>query len=426
MRLFFDNGGGACYIVCIGFYRTPVAIRASELENGLDLLTAYQEPTMIAVPDVASLSRQDAASLSQQVLKHCSTRKSRVAILDIFPGETAINHNDPIGKFRDGIGEVGLDFGAAYYPWIETSVVEADEINAGFLTPRALGKVVEKVNAYIKAMPDQKSKDALSGFLSVVAPTASSGAPPAPAGGGDAQPGPVGGAQPAPAGGASGIQPLTLQQQNAHNALMNAVPFYTQLMNALLNAVNLLRPSGAVAGVYARNDFTRGVFKAPSGTSILSAVKPTVPITDEDQENLDVPLSGKAINAIRAIPGSGVMVWGARTLNDNSQDTRYINVRRTMIMLEQSIGGVAKMPRPSRSANAPRGRSTGPAALLMRRVKGGVDYVRNVRSVCTSSPCLTECSLFRSQWTVAVSAPMSRWVDLTHSTSGRRKAGVCA
>jgi uncharacterized protein len=226
MRLFFDNGGGACYIVCIGFYRTPVAIRASELENGLDLLTAYQEPTMIAVPDAASLSRQDAASLSQQVLKHCSTLKSRVAILDIFPGETAINHNDPIGKFRDGIGEVGLDFGAAYYPWIETSVVEADEINAGFLTPRALGKVVEKVNAYIKAMPDQKSKDALSGFLSVVAPTASSGAPPAPAGGGDAQPGPVGGAQPAPAGGASGIQPLTLQQQNAHNALMNAVPFY--------------------------------------------------------------------------------------------------------------------------------------------------------------------------------------------------------
>lgn len=189
MRLFFDNGGGACYIVCIGFYRTPVAIRASELENGLDLLTAYQEPTMIAVPDVASLSRQDAASLSQQVLKHCSTRKSRVAILDIFPGETAINHNDPIGKFRDGIGEVGLDFGAAYYPWIETSVVEADEINAGFLTRKALGKVVEKVNAYIKAMPDQKSKDALSGFLSVVAPTASSGAPRAPAGGGDAQPG---------------------------------------------------------------------------------------------------------------------------------------------------------------------------------------------------------------------------------------------
>lgn len=90
---------------------------------------------------------------------------------------------------------------------------------------------------------------------------------------------------------------------------MNAVPFYTQLMNALLNAVNLLPPSGAIAGVYARNDFTRGVFKAPSGTSILSAVKPTVPITDEDQENLDVPLSGKAINAIRAIPGSGGMVW---------------------------------------------------------------------------------------------------------------------
>jgi phage tail sheath protein FI len=120
------------------------------------------------------------------------------------------------------------------------------------------------------------------------------------------------------------------------------VPFYRPLMNALLDQVNLLPPSGAIAGVYARTDFTRGVFKAPAGTSILSAVKPMVAVTDDDQQDLNVPLDGKAINAIRTVPGYGVMVWGARTLNGNSQDTRYVNVRRTLIMLEQSIKAAAQ------------------------------------------------------------------------------------
>jgi phage tail sheath protein FI len=48
-------------------------------------------------------------------------------------------------------------------------------------------------------------------------------------------------------------------------------------------------------------------------------------------------LSGKAINAIRSFVGKGVLVWGARSMDANSQDWRYISVRRTLIMIEQSI-----------------------------------------------------------------------------------------
>jgi phage tail sheath protein FI len=55
-----------------------------------------------------------------------------------------------------------------------------------------------------------------------------------------------------------------------------------------------------------------------------------------------MPLNGKAINAIRSFIGEGVIVWGARTLDGNSQDWRYINVRRTLIMLEQSVKAAAK------------------------------------------------------------------------------------
>lgn len=50
-----------------------------------------------------------------------------------------------------------------------------------------------------------------------------------------------------------------------------------------------------------------------------------------------MPLDGRAVNAIRTLPTRGLVVWGARTLDGNSDDWRYINVRRTLIMLEQSI-----------------------------------------------------------------------------------------
>ena len=53
-------------------------------------------------------------------------------------------------------------------------------------------------------------------------------------------------------------------------------------------------------------------------------------------------MSGKSVNAIRFFNGQGILVWGARTLDGNSDDWRYINVRRTMIMIEQSCKSVAK------------------------------------------------------------------------------------
>ncbi|MNY32438.1 Phage tail sheath protein [compost metagenome] len=53
-------------------------------------------------------------------------------------------------------------------------------------------------------------------------------------------------------------------------------------------------------------------------------------------------MNGKAVNAIRYFVGEGVKVWGARTLDGNSLDWRYINVRRTMLMLEESIKNASK------------------------------------------------------------------------------------
>jgi phage tail sheath protein FI len=84
-------------------------------------------------------------------------------------------------------------------------------------------------------------------------------------------------------------------------------------------------------------DNTRGVWKAPANVSLNSVVSPAVNITHDEQEDLNVTTAGKSINAIRPFLGEGTLVWGARTLDGNSLDWRYINVRRTMIMLEESI-----------------------------------------------------------------------------------------
>ena len=62
-----------------------------------------------------------------------------------------------------------------------------------------------------------------------------------------------------------------------------------------------------------------------------------VNVSNHEQEGLNIPLDGKAINAIRSFPGKGVLVWGARTMDSNSQDWRYISVRRTVSMIELSI-----------------------------------------------------------------------------------------
>ena len=134
-----------------------------------------------------------------------------------------------------------------------------------------------------------------------------------------------------------GTQMDEVSADTLHRVLMQISPVYGALLKEAKRILNLLPPSAAMAGIYTMVDNTRGVWKAPANVSINSVISPAVNITHDDQEDLNVPLSGKAINAIRLFVGEGVKVWGARTLDGNSLDWRYINVRRTMIMLEQSV-----------------------------------------------------------------------------------------
>ncbi len=114
-------------------------------------------------------------------------------------------------------------------------------------------------------------------------------------------------------------------------------PVVSKIINALNMDLAKIPPSGSIAGIYAKVDGTRGVWKAPANVSINFVTGPSELIDDLTQEDFNVDVTaGKSINAIRTFIGKGTIVWGARTLNASSNEWRYISVRRFFIMVEES------------------------------------------------------------------------------------------
>ncbi|MBN1480896.1 phage tail protein [candidate division KSB1 bacterium] len=121
-------------------------------------------------------------------------------------------------------------------------------------------------------------------------------------------------------------------------SLVEIFPLYKNIITKVNNSLNELPPSGAVAGVYAKVDSNRGVWKAPANVSIASVIGPVVKLDSKEQEDLNVDVNaGKSINAIRAFSGKGTLVWGARTLAGNDNEWRYVSVRRFFNMVEESV-----------------------------------------------------------------------------------------
>lgn len=91
-------------------------------------------------------------------------------------------------------------------------------------------------------------------------------------------------------------------------------------------------PGGAVCGIYARSDNTRGVFKSPANEIVRGAMDLEYDINHDAQGILNP----RGVNVIRRFPGRGIRVWGARTLSADPL-WKYVSVRRLFIFLEHSI-----------------------------------------------------------------------------------------
>ncbi len=107
---------------------------------------------------------------------------------------------------------------------------------------------------------------------------------------------------------------------------------WIEVMDPLTRRPIRIPPSGHIAGVWARVDETRGVHKAPANEVIRGANGLAFQITHAEQGELN----RNGINCIRAFPGRGIRIWGARTLSSDPE-WRYINVRRLFNFVSESI-----------------------------------------------------------------------------------------
>jgi uncharacterized protein len=310
LRFFYANGGGDCYIVSVGNY--DETIDAGKLNDpkggGLAALEKHLEPTLVVVPDAVLLSEADCFSLQAAVLSHCGFKmKNRFAILDVYNGtsERTFDDEDVINKFREGVGSNFLMWGASYYPFLNTTLIKASEIDytrvdnldglIEVLTKEVADNLAaenitearaEGINGEINKISEDNDVDAINSL---------------------------------------------------HATLTVISPKLNMIITEMSEMLNLMPPSSAMAGAYSMVDFTASVAQSPANISLGSVVSPAVNINNDNQEDLNLPLNGKAVNAIRSFQGKGVLVWGARTLDGNSKDYRYVSVRRTMTFLEQSI-----------------------------------------------------------------------------------------
>ena len=309
-QMFFDNGGGECYILSVGTYSTDADITESPSESKLwsdaiaNILKKELEPTLIVIPDLVGRSSATPPGANttpsyltvyQKAMKFCNDPKINNYFVVMDVAQHSANTDSPVndaGIFRNIAGNIDeFKYGAAYYPYVVTTLPAAfDRIAPTSITVLGLG--------------------------------------PAPDSGAESD---------------GSEDNATTDDSNNGRTLASIVDSHNQLFNQIIDTINnqtrlILPPSAAMAGIYASTDNTRGVFKAPANAGIANVLGPSVKISDQDQDDFNVDTTGgKSINVIRAFRGMGTLVWGARTLAGNDREWRYISVRRFFNMVEESV-----------------------------------------------------------------------------------------
>ena len=353
IKLFFANGGGSCYIVSVGGYTD---MTKEIFVTGIKTLEKEQEPTLLVIPEAVNLSKDECYNVYQEMLSHCEKMKNRFAILDVYEGFKSMQ--DVITDFRTRIGSNFLSLGSSYYPWLNTSTLDIRASKEMITTDSIWYLMVQK--DFFKEPDELKLKDRflLHYFYAVIDR--------------------IKGIQSADkiksvVSYCIGCQNEEVKAKvtetgtarfeafkNRSNEILTILTDDEKrswlskwwgnsineeiILKGVRKVVNRLPSSAAMAGIYTMVDNTRGVWKAPANVSLNMVLSPTVDISDDEQKELNAPSGegSKAINAIRNLSGVGTKVWGARTLASNDLDWRYINVRRTMIFLEESIKNAAR------------------------------------------------------------------------------------
>ena len=275
LQFFYANGGGDCYIVSTGSNggsSTAANKSAAAIQAGIDKLKAEDGPTLVVPVDAVGLVVENAdpakayadyQSVCNHALAHCAAMQDRFVLFDVYqkPAGSKIKKTDDVHFRNNGVGINDLNYGAAYYPYLNTN-----------LRYRYSDTSVTVSGAGMSGTLDAQTSD------------------------------------------------------HYHN------------IRSLLSRQNVtLPPSAAIAGIIAGIDHSIGSWKAPANVSLNAVSGPAIKISNNEQSGLNVDASGKSINVIRTFNGKGTLVWGARTLAGNSNEWRYVPVRRLFLQMESDI-----------------------------------------------------------------------------------------
>ena len=127
MLMFFANGGGTCYVLSAGNYKDNQLLNKNMMSNAINALEKEREITMVVIPE--AVHSPDCANIQTMVLDHCSKMQNRFAILDV-QAKSSENQTmmEQVKEFQTNIGNNGLSYGAAYYPWLETTILVDKDI----------------------------------------------------------------------------------------------------------------------------------------------------------------------------------------------------------------------------------------------------------------------------------------------------------
>ncbi|WP_404371274.1 phage tail sheath family protein [Sphingomonas sp. MMS24-J45] len=334
MELFFANGGGACWVMSAGSHAIPGAtVTASDLLAAIEAVGQIVGPTMLVVPEACQLPQADYANVACAMLDQAGRLQDRVAILDL-PGCLEATNLAALTLAQQNLWSAiapqadHLSYGAVYAPALATTVLQPRDVRF----PVLAGGDNRTINAILTAQAVQLfSGPNLATVQSAIAAafplTGVTTNTPALSGDATAYPAPV----------TPGAAGLAAWQQRLDDLLTSALPIYVEIDHLVADYLNVQPASGAMAGVWTRSDMQSGVWSAPANITLAHVAAPLCPLGDADQGGFNVPVNGMAINLVRTFPTRGTVPWGARTLDGNSDDYRYVQVRRTLIYIEQSI-----------------------------------------------------------------------------------------
>lgn len=382
LLMYFGNGGGPCYIVSVGNYDYAAPAIAvldfydpSDPAIGVGKAEQVDEITLLLAPEAAQLTASEYRSVNDAMLAQCNKLKDRFTIMDA--NSTGSPSADALTFRNTNVSANFLMYGAAYYPSLDTilkrvysvgdvliddqrttpddiyavqpnntlatikegigsfSNVTVGVLAAGSITITALGTTavftfgtdysvssdprdfVNLINNHptLSLVVRAQLSTVASDFFVVVRQAGATTLTVS----------------------ATALSGLTASASTV--GIANSVDTALAGSITALIGANILQlnPSATMAGIYASVDNSRGVWKAPANVSVANIIGPSFQITEAQQGGLNVDAtSGKSINAIRSFVGRGTLVWGSRTLEGNSNEWRYVPVRRLFIFVEES------------------------------------------------------------------------------------------